>query len=103
MNTNDAQPDTTTDASIGDGGPAFPMIRDMRNSPDWDHEPGMTLLDYFAAKAMQEQIRACDGLYLAGSELAVKQNGEIAASAYAMAEAMLRARAKLAANGATHQ
>ena len=36
--------------------PAFPMIRDMRYNPDWDHEEGMTLRDYFAAKAMQAYL-----------------------------------------------
>lgn len=39
---------------LGDGGPAFPMIRDTRYSPDWDHEPGMTLRDYFIAHAPAE-------------------------------------------------
>lgn len=34
-----------------DGGPAFPMIRDMRSNPDWDYHEGMTLRDYFAAHA----------------------------------------------------
>ncbi len=36
------------------GGPAFPMIRDMRHSPDWDHEPGMNLRDWFATHAPTE-------------------------------------------------
>ena len=40
------------------GGPAFPMIRDMRHNADWDHEAGMTLRDYFAALASEDDIRA---------------------------------------------
>ncbi len=31
--------------------PAFPSNRDMRHSPDWDYEAGMTLRDYFMAHA----------------------------------------------------
>lgn len=64
------------------GGPAFPMIRDMRNIPDWDHEPGMTLRDYFAAKAMQ-------GMLTRPGSIDVNQDAEFA---YKLADAMLKAR-----------
>jgi hypothetical protein len=46
--------------------------------------PGMTLRDYFAAKAMQ-------GLFAAGGGL-VKTADQWAAQAYTMADAMLKAR-----------
>jgi hypothetical protein len=65
------------------GGPAFPSMRDMRHNPDFDHEEGMTLRDYFAAKAMQ-------GLCANGSTKAT----EIAQAAYIVADAMLEARKK---------
>ena len=70
------------------GGPAFPMIRDIRHNPDWDHEEGMTLRDYFAAKAMQtilSQIQEFpDENWRVG----------VAKDAYMMADAMLAERAK---------
>lgn len=64
---------------INDGGPAFP-----RGS--WDM--GMTLRDYFAAKAMQGFI---------AQELASQPYDwadEVARASYAMADAMLAARDK---------
>ncbi len=67
-----------------DGGPAFPMIRDMRYSPDWDHEAGMTLRDYFAAKAMAAMT---GGTWPDGADMF-----EIARRSYAMADSMLKAR-----------
>ena len=56
--------------------PAFPTV--MLDKP----EGGMTLRDYFAAKAMQALIDN-DGLF-----------SEIPAQAYALADAMLAAREK---------
>mgnify|MGYP000918086892 FL=1 len=81
------------------GGPAFPMIRDMRNNPDWDHEAGMTLRDYFAAKAMQAIITKLpvvdrEGEFGAPVEDKIKYNADIANSAYWIADAMLEERAK---------
>jgi hypothetical protein len=56
------------------GGPAFPTpAHNLQND-------GMTLRDYFAAKAMQ------------GLMDAAMPTPEIAAAAYAMADAMLKAR-----------
>ena len=59
------------------GGPAFPV-------PDWKGDAdfnGMTLRDYFAAKAMQ--------VLLANTETSFAADAK---NAYAMADAMLRAR-----------
>ncbi|MEZ4051965.1 hypothetical protein QVM81_10285 [Enterobacter rongchengensis] len=60
------------------GGPAFPVAGSEHNYPI----EGMTLRDYFAAKALQSV------------SLALDQNEQalIAAAAYAQADAMLRAR-----------
>lgn len=58
------------------GGPAFPPMHD----PD-KHESGMTLRDYFAAKAMQ--------VFLANTETSFAADAK---NAYAMADEMLAAR-----------
>lgn len=66
-----------------DGGPAFPvLVRDpwgeMRSNP-----PGMTQRDYFAAAAMSG---------LLSREVLPPTYDEMARTAYAQADAMLRAR-----------
>jgi hypothetical protein len=61
-----------------DGGPAFPMIHN-----NW-HRTGMTMRDYFAAKAMQSMNGRQDYLDAPASVIAL--------DAYALADAMLRAR-----------
>lgn len=38
------------------GGPAFPKLKNVGCNMDWQSESGMTLRDYFAAKAMQAII-----------------------------------------------
>jgi hypothetical protein len=59
------------------GGPAFPLDRDCCNV-------GMTLRDYFAAKAMQS--------LLVGIECGPDDVTSVVASAYILADAMLKAR-----------
>jgi len=60
------------------GGPAFPTTKPLEH---WgDPNQGMTLRDYFAAKAMQ-------GILFEGLD-----ESETAKNAYAMADAMLKAR-----------
>jgi hypothetical protein len=76
---------------INDGGPAFPCIyySDPIGSigPQLTIKGGMTLRDYFAAAAMQGIIS--DASVTASS----KNDGElVASSAYAFADAMLKAR-----------
>lgn len=61
------------------GGPAFPLDRDIVNV-------GMTLRDYFAAKAMQGLL---SGLLANGMDLTW---GPVAVDAYRQADAMLEAR-----------
>jgi hypothetical protein len=66
------------------GGPAFPYEeRDYSGNPSKDHF-GMTLRDYFAAKAMQAMVT--DASWQGGTCKTV------AAVSYEMADAMLKAR-----------
>ena len=60
---------------INNGGPAFPRT-------GWPNETGMTLRDYFAAKAMQALIPSGQTV----------DSMKYAESAYAVADAMLKAR-----------
>ena len=64
------------------GGPAFPTLADNGHAMNQD---GMTLRDYFAAKAMQAYLTAPD----TGWEF-----DEVAGAAYEMADAMLKERSK---------
>ena len=67
--------------NINSGGPAFPTSNG--GSPD----DGMTLRDYFAAKAMQGFIASANhkGLY-------APPDNELASAAFQLADAMLKAR-----------
>jgi hypothetical protein len=66
-----------------DGGPAFPAQHfDLA-----EHEHGMTLRDYFAAKAMQ-------GMLANDIECGPEQVPIIVASAYILADAMIQERSK---------
>jgi hypothetical protein len=68
------------------GGPAFPLMYDVPSENLRHIHVGMTLRDYFAAKAMQ-------GLLAQSQGTAIGSRVEIAAEyAYAMADAMLKAR-----------
>jgi hypothetical protein len=66
------------------GGPAFPESGPRGQAVGGE---GMTLRDYFAAKAMQSLV---DDRYLDRSKASVQDN--IAQLAYQMADAMLKAR-----------
>lgn len=66
------------------GGSAFPMIGSVAYNSDWSIDPGMTLRDYFAAKAMASVPLALDS----------NEQQLIANAAYAQADAMLIAREK---------
>lgn len=71
------------------GGPAFPLAF------KWDDDQlnGMTLRDYFAAKAMQEHIRnAWEVARLGNGDAASKLMANVEADAYKNADAMLKAR-----------
>ncbi|MGL4297362.1 MAG: hypothetical protein ACRCTG_16760 [Aestuariivirga sp.] len=68
-------------SNINNGGPAFPHKLDDLYEPN---TAGMTLRDYFAAKAMQS--------FLTHAQAADSPENVVAGWAYAMADAMLRAR-----------
>jgi hypothetical protein len=65
------------------GGPAFPT--EVVNTNDGYIHQGMSLRDYFAAKAMQ-------GLLASGIECGPDDVASVVASAYILADAMLKAR-----------
>jgi hypothetical protein len=67
------------------GGPAFPGV-DYINQRGKQNPEGMTLRDYFAAKAMQ-------GLLVATvTPITVWSQDDVAETAYNMADSMLKAR-----------
>ena len=66
------------------GGPAFPQTEVDRDGLAVTHQTGMTLRDYFAAKAMQSMNGRQDYLDAPASAIAL--------DAYALADAMLKAR-----------
>lgn len=75
---------------IKDGGPAFPTVADGGCGP-W---PGMSLRDYFAAKALVAMF-AMEANPRVGTEVEpynARFNAMIAAQAYALADTMLAAR-----------
>lgn len=69
------------------GGPAFPVLHWI-NGESTGAEEGMTLRDYFAAKAMQGLITSRHTDY----ENGWYDEAEVAKSAYVMADQMLKAR-----------
>ena len=72
------------------GGPAFPLPAEW-NGPELINytQTGMTLRDYFAAKAMQSLLTATAAF---GSKIQSPSFEEIPGCAYEMADAMLEAR-----------
>ena len=81
-------------AHTNDGGPAFPSPAQYGPQGDlvtWG-EPGLSTRDYFAAKAMQSLVLRLSG----GPGIGNDHDGlltHLAGEAYAMADAMLKARA----------
>ena len=74
-----------SDQKKTDGGPAFPIYGKL-NEWGYAEQPGMTLRDYFAAKAMQGMAgspRYCEHGW---------DQADLAAQAYEIADAMLKAR-----------
>lgn len=69
------------------GGPAFPTEHFYDHDTTYERMPteGMTLRDFFAAKAMQGMLAACSGW----SE---GQQERLAKCSYSMADEMLKAR-----------
>ena len=75
------------------GGPAFPFPAYTYPNGEINHgEGGMTLRDYFAAKAMQIMWDAYEKGHCGMNSNAVPDVEIIAEDAYVMADAMLRTR-----------
>lgn len=80
---------------INNGGPAFPVSTSdasagHQDGPNTWQFPGMALRDYFAAKAMQGMWASdTEGWHCSGSTDALASRAH---DAYAMADAMLKAR-----------
>lgn len=72
------------------GGQAFPMLGNVGYNSDWTTEDGMTLRDYFAAKALQGWLASYpeDAVH----PVVAGDTAEVAQMAYIMADAMLEAR-----------
>ncbi len=72
-------------SDIDGGGPAFPVIttNETMTSGPWASSPGMTVRDYFAAKAMGGRVT---------HNVFESFNDEDAKQCYAIADAMLAAR-----------
>lgn len=73
---------------IQDGGPALPTTEANFHNENMRGE-GMSLRDYFAAKAMASIINTCDTPCVFGIR---GVEAEVAITAYSMADAMLAAR-----------
>ena len=77
-----------------DGGPAFPMPAvTSEYGRIHDQEYGMTLRDYFAAKALPLAFLAMGKGYFESDNESM--SSDVATCAYQMADAMLAAREKL--------
>lgn len=81
------------------GGPAFPHPGGSSDSTVQESYLGMTLRDYFAAKAMHAELmtcgvpgEACESLIRAAGKAARDPIAQMAFNAYEMADAMLNAR-----------
>ena len=74
------------------GGPAFPStLQYFPEDTNYEEAAGMTLRDYFAAKAMQSTL--ADNAYVERTETASEWLAMVAKASYEMADAMLKARA----------
>ena len=78
--------------TINNGGPAFPTENARQTGPSSWHEEGMTLRDYFAAKAMQSYVSRDSWIPAELEKTKESYDQLLARYAYEMADAMLRAR-----------
>ena len=76
-----------------DGGPAFPVYDHHGNGQPFLAAVGMTMRDYFAAKAMQAMLSAYPCQAIHRDEGGVEANyAMLAEDAFSMADALLTAR-----------
>lgn len=88
------------DRASGDGGPAFPQVEWNMNGGHWEgryeiyqQHAGMSLRDYFAATAMPIVATANSSPSAAVVFVTREYYASLATDAYALADAMLKARA----------
>jgi hypothetical protein len=85
-------------SEINDGGPAFPLYLGVYNEPKPKHNHGMSLRDYFAAKALLGILSSSDDVLCNSTTSegkAIERRvyaAEIAESSYRFADAMIAAR-----------
>lgn len=77
-------------SEIKDGGPAFPRAPHSGEASD----DGMSLRDYFAAKAMQAAITGAQGIGSAPDETRLAAWAAVSRLSYEIADAMVKERAK---------
>lgn len=78
---------------IKNGGPAFPQIELNRTTGDYcDQHFGLSMRDYFAAKAMHAMLASSEADDFRESEWGCSSLPEICEQAYRMADYMLAAR-----------
>lgn len=90
-------------SEIKNGGSAFPVSPYSTDARHWsDGSEGMTLRDYFAAKAMVGELAAQDARHDGKGTGVVTSDGmlEFAGRCYALADAMLEARQNTNTQGA---
>lgn len=80
-----------------DGGAAFPCQQGECSDGTWNqtYDPGMTLRDFFAAKALQAYLshpQNIAGVVRAGQKRDMSPQDFVAIAAYEYADAMLKAR-----------
>lgn len=73
------------------GGPAFPELGNVGYNSEWQNESGMTLRDYFAAKALSGILsnQQCTPF---GMSFGADERESLSRNAYRIADAMLKAR-----------
>lgn len=74
-------------ADINDGGPAFPGDERNDNGTHRQSHNGMSLRDYFAAKALSTFLA-----HYSLKRVTLQEQADVAKFAYSMADAMLKAR-----------
>ena len=74
--------------------PAYPSNWDSSHNSKWMLEQGMSLRDYFAARAMEAIIHTNENYRVNGGYIAKTSYKEIAEHSYEIAQAMLDERNK---------
>lgn len=79
-------------SNTNDGGPAFPLSGGVDQLESPFLVQGMSLRDYFAAKAMQAAITGAHGIGSAPDDQRLQAWAAVSRVSYEIADAMLKAR-----------